>query len=43
MFNFYVHTPAVVPSFVSGSTVRFDDFITLEDGWLESTTELLVF
>ena len=23
-------------------TVHFDNFITLEDGWLESTTEILV-
>ena len=24
-------------------TGHFDDFITLEDGWLESTTKILVF
>ena len=34
---------AMVISLFLDFTVHFDNFITLEDGWLESTTEILVF
>ena len=43
MFNCYVYILAMVTSLFSDYTVHFDDFITLEDDWLESMTKLLVF
>ena len=42
MFNCYVYVLDMVTSLFLGFTVLFDNFITLEDGWLEITTEKLV-
>ena len=33
----------MVTSLLLNFTLHFDNFITLEDGWLESFTEILVF
>ena len=41
MFNCYVYILAMVTRFFLDFTVHFD-IITLEDGWLEITTEILV-
>ena len=43
MFNCYVHIFAMITSLFLDLIVHFDNFITLEDGWLGSTTEILVF
>ena len=43
MFNCYVYIFAMVTSLFLDFIVRFDNCITLEDGWLESTTKILVF
>ena len=43
MFNCYVYILAMVTCMFLDFIVHFDNFITLEDGWLESTTEILVF
>ena len=32
----------MVTSLFLGFTVHFDNFITLEDGWLKSSTKILV-
>ena len=42
MFNCYVYVLVMVTSLFLGFTVLFENFITLEDGWLEITTEKLV-
>ena len=42
MSNCYVYIFAMVTSLFLDFTVQFDNFITLKDGWLESTTEILV-
>ena len=42
MFNYYVYVLAMATGLFLGFTVLFDNFITLEDGWLEITTEKLV-
>ena len=33
----------MVTSLILDFTVHFDNFITLEDGWLECSTKILVF
>ena len=43
MFNCYEYILAVVASLFLDFIVHFDNFIALQDGWLESTTEILVF
>ena len=40
MFNCYVHIFAMIISLFLDFIVHFDNFITLEDGWLGSTTEI---
>ena len=42
MFNCYVCILVMVTSLSLDLFLHFDNFITLEDGWLESTTEILV-
>ena len=42
MFNYYVYIPPMATTLLSDFTVHFDNIITLEDCWLESTTEILV-
>ena len=41
MFNCYVYIVAMVTSLFLDFTAHFDNFITLEDGWLKSTSEIL--
>ena len=43
MFNCYVYTFVMLTSLFLNFIVHFDNFITLKDGWLESTTEILAF
>ena len=40
MFNCYVHIFAMIISLFLDFIVHFGNFITLEDGWLGSTTEI---
>ena len=42
MFDCYLYILAMVTSLFLDFTVHFDNFITLEDGWLESTIEILL-
>ena len=42
MSSYYVYTFVMVTILFLDFTVHFDSFITLKDGWLESTTEILV-
>ena len=42
MSNYYVYIFFMVTSLFLGFTVHFDNFITLEDGWLKSSTKILV-
>ena len=42
MFNCYVYILAMVTSLFLDFTVHFDNFVTLEDRSLESTSEILV-
>ena len=42
MLNPYVYIFAMVTSLFLDFIVHFHDFTTLEDGWLDSTTEILV-
>ena len=41
MLNPYVYIFAMVTSLFLDFIVHFHGFITLEDGWLDSTTEIL--
>ena len=43
MFHCYVYMFAMATRLFLDFTVHFDNFTTLEDSWLESTTEILVF
>ena len=43
MSNCYVYILAKLTSLFLDFTVHFDNFISVEDSWLESTTEILVF
>ena len=43
MFNCYVHIFAIVTILFLDLFIHFDQVITLEDGWSESTTETLTF
>ena len=43
MFNCFMYILALATNLFLDFTAHFCYFITLEDGWLESTTEILVF
>ena len=43
MFNYFMYILAMTTNLFLDFIVHFQYFITLEDGWLESSTKLLVF